>query len=257
METVFIENERGYQIPLCIDGGGQNKIAIICHGFGSSQQSPTVEALRQRMPTLGIGTASFDFPAHGESPVDGLFLRVKHCMLDLAAVERFVVEQNPDCSICYFGSSFGAYITLLYLASLPHRGREAFLRSAAVDMYGIVRKWDQAEPAWIPSESGDPMEDYFFPDYDYSRPMKFSKGLLEDLRQNDVFAHYPQAGLRLGMIHGSADSTAPCADAKRFAALCGAELTLLEGGEHRLMAAGEMEKVLQSAGDFLTREGLL
>ena len=107
---------------------------IICHGFGSSKASPMVEALMQTLPQHGITAVAFDFPAHGDSPVDGAYLRVPYCIDDLETVEAWVRTILSKASIGYFGSSFGAYITLLRLGRDPVQGAKAFLRSAAVTM---------------------------------------------------------------------------------------------------------------------------
>jgi hypothetical protein len=49
-------------------------------------------------------------------------------------MEQIAAEKAPEAEICYFSSSFGAYITLIYLTTREHRGKKAFLRSAAVNM---------------------------------------------------------------------------------------------------------------------------
>lgn len=87
------------------------------------------------------------FPGHGESPVDSRLLAVERCLDDLAVAEERVRQLCPAAEIVYFGSSFGGYVTLHYLASRPHAGGKAFLRSAAVDMPGIYRAVSGSGPA--------------------------------------------------------------------------------------------------------------
>ena len=134
MQREWVVSRHGYRIACRNNWDGQNQVAIVCHGFGSSKNSPMVQALDQTLPAHGIGVYSFDFPAHGESPVGEEGLRVPFCIDDLAEVEAHLLARNPQAEISYFASSFGAYITLLYLAQHPHRQRKAFLRSAAVTM---------------------------------------------------------------------------------------------------------------------------
>lgn len=248
-----MSNERilsrfGYEIPSSTQMDGEEKTLIICHGFGSSKDSPMVQALRAELPKRKIGTISFDFPAHGESPVDGSLLRIPHCLENLSAVEAHVRSLAPKSQLFYFGSSFGAYILLLYLASYPHKGTKSFLRSAAVNMYGILKDWFRSgDLQWTnaPSEQICRMDSF------YGREFFITSSFMKDLESNDLFRLYPKDVGSLFMIHGSKDSTASPQDAARFAALSGAKLQLIKDAEHRLMEAGEMEIVLQTLSRFL------
>ena len=115
MKMEWVPGRNGYDIPVRAAWAGEEQVVIICHGFGSSKASPMVEALMQTLPKHGITAVAFDFPAHGDSPVDGAYLRVPYCIDDLETVEAWVRTILPKASVGYFGSSFGAYITLLRL----------------------------------------------------------------------------------------------------------------------------------------------
>ena len=145
----------------------------------------------------------------------------------------------------YFGSSFGAYITLLRLARHPRPQAKAFLRSAAVTMPRLVDTWvDERARADLDRQG------YFVPDYDYVREMRITPAFLQDLADHDVFSRYQKGQATLAMIHGGQDSVAPVADARRFAEIFGAQLTLVPQGEHQLMGPGELEQVLDRAVSF-------
>ena len=254
MKREWLQGYNGYQIPVCNQIAGEERVLIVCHGFGSSKDSPMVEALQGEMPRHAIGTYSFDFPCHGESPAQGVALRVENCLSDLAAVEDRVRRIAPESQLSFFGSSFGAYIVLLYLARRGHEGGRAFLRSAAVDMHGIFQRWfRETPPVWHLDPECDADKDYFTLDYEYQREMRISRAFIRGLEENPVDLHYPKAGIELCMIHGDADSTAPYEVSRRFAKYTGAELHTVSGGEHRLMGAGEMKRVLDCAVRFLSK----
>lgn len=225
---------------------------IVCHGFGSSKDSPMVEALREQMPHHGIGTYSFDFPCHGESLAQENALSVANCQSDLAAVAAQVRRIAPKSQLSFFGSSFGAYIVLLYLARRGQEGDRAFLRSTAVDMHGIFLRWFQeTPPVWQLDPGGNTDRDYFTLDYAYQREMRISRAFIRELEENQVYSLYPRQEIKLCMIHGDADETALYDVACRFAKHAGAALSTVHGGEHRLMGPGEMEQVLACATRFL------
>lgn len=245
MKKEFLESKHGYAIPCHNCWEGQDRVLIVCHGFGSSKSSPMVQALNQEMPRHGMGVYSFDFPSHGDSPVWQEGLRVPFCLDDLAAVEDHIRAMAPNARIGYFGSSFGAYITLLHLSRGKAAGKRAFLRSAAVSMPRLVDTWVDDRARVDLDRQG-----YFVPAYDYVREMRIPRDFLGDLEAHDVFARY-QAGLaQLFMVHGGRDDVAPTADAVRFARQFGAELLVLPNGEHNLMGEGELEQVLEHASAF-------
>ena len=86
-----------------------------------------VQALHRALPERGIGVWSFDFPAHGDSPMGQEGLRVPFCMADLETVEAWIRTKSPQVEVCYFASSFGAYITLLSLSRAPRNRPRACL----------------------------------------------------------------------------------------------------------------------------------
>ena len=243
MERLTLISRRGYDIPCHVTWNGEDRVLIVCHGFGSSKGSPMVKALEEFMPRHGIGVVSFDFPAHGESPVWDL--RVSWCKDDLAAVEDYVRKTDPAVRIGYFGSSFGAYTTLNYLAAFPHRGNRAFLRSSAVVMHHLVDTWVDDRAKEEMAEKG-----YFVPDYDYVREMRVTPVFLEELAAHNVFETYRKGIARLFMVHGGRDSVAPVEAARRFAEIFGAEFLEIPEGEHDLMGPGQLDRVLSAAEAF-------
>lgn len=244
MHKEFIKGKNGYKIPCLYSLSCEKTIVLISHGFGSSKESSTAATLLEAMPELGIGACAYDFPAHGDSPTD--ILRVGDCIDDLAAVEEHVLRLAPNAEIVYFSSSYGAYINLLYLAMKPHAGKKAFLRSAAVDMPELFVKSDLTPERLelLKSQGFFMMDDYF------DRPLKITTEFCGDLTAYNVFELYKPEMAEIAMIHGTADEDAPLEDALRFAKQFGAEITLIEGADHRLMTPGSVEKVLQSAADF-------
>ncbi len=248
MRKETIRGQNGYDIPCLNNVSGDEKMAVILsHGFGSSKDSPSAQAVSSALPKHGIGTWGFDFPAHGDSPVDGEKLRIENCLNDLASVEAHVQKLLPEAEIAYFSSSFGAYLNLIYLATRPHAGRKSFLRCAAVNMPGIFRD------ATTPEQYRQLLAQGFVViDQGYVRPLKITRRFCDDLETHDVFKLFRTGMAEIEMIHGEADETAPVSDARRFAALSGAKLHEVEGADHRIMTPGGMDRVIDAAVRFFT-----
>lgn len=245
------------EIPYVFEGNGDEKlIVIISHGFGSSKNSNTAVTVAEKLRSAGIGAVRYDFPAHGESEVDGDEFIMKNCVDDLERIENMVAEKYPNAEIAYFSSSFGAFTNLIYLSTRKHRGTKSFLRCSAVDMPGIVRDWLTEEDMENMVKDG-----YLIIEEDYDRPLKVTLELYEDLQKINLFAcdkvsdgGFPSAGTKLRMIHGTADDTAPYPDAVRFSEQYGIELISVEGADHSFTSEGAMDIVRQKALEFFLEE---
>ena len=146
MEKISLKKKNGQIVP-CIAEIPDNPAvaAIIVHGFTSSKESPTVRMLLRRLPAAGIGAAAIDLPAHGTEEAREEELRIEACKDSIAAAEEWIISRYPDADICYFGSSFGAYVICLYISTRQHKGRRAFFRSAAVNMPSLFIKQNPTE----------------------------------------------------------------------------------------------------------------
>lgn len=248
MRQESLLSKAGYTIPGWSVIDGQPRALLVVHGSGSSKDSSTGLLLAENLPAAATGVFAIDLPAHGDSPVDGEFLRLANCLDDLAAAEARMRQLAPQAEICYFGSSFGAYLLLLYLSLRPAAGRRAVLRSAAVTMPQLLQGDIDAAAARHLQEQG-----YFLLDEGYGRPLKITQGFLDDLAAHDAFSVYRPGRAELLMIHGAADDIAPLAAAQRFAAYSGAQLLTVPGGQHRLDAPGQPQLVLDKTREFLSR----
>lgn len=246
MKIEYIPAPNGaFQVPGLNAVDGEKKVILMAHGFGSEKRGTTPLFMTKGLKAAGFGVYGFDFPAHGDSELEGDRLTVENCVASCAAAEARVRELAPEAEIGYFGSSYGAYIFLVYLAAGAHQGRKAFLRSAAVDMPQLI--WRVAE------ENGVSREELEYVDLiEYNRPIRLYRAFCDDLGEHDVFRLYRPGTATLRMIHGECDSTASPEAAKRFAAEKGAELILFPGAEHRLMEPGNPDKALRLAIAFFS-----
>lgn len=223
------------------------KIIIISHGFGSSINSPTAQMALQVFPSAGMGAVAFDFPGHGDSETYNDKLTITNCIDYISELEKLVVEEYPETEICYFSSSFGAFINTLYLCTKPHFGKKSFFRSAAVNMPELFNDMSENHVYQL-KENGFVLLEEYEP---YLRiPTKF----IEEINKIDLFKIWETKGAlsntTIEMVHGECDETIDVNAAKKFAEISGSKITLIPSGEHRLMNTGEPEKVFELALKF-------
>ena len=171
----------------------------------------------------------------------------------------FAKAAAPAARIINFGSSFGAYITMLYITRL-NTSRDAagslaettvqpyvvkaFLRSAAVNMPELFE-----EPA--PDDAEQLARDgYVIMDYE-PRNLKITSEFIADLQANNLFQCFVKGDAQLKMIHGTADEDIDYAKAVAFAYQYDIELISVQGGDHRLSIPGAPEKVVEEVLKFI------
>jgi len=248
----FISEGRNYELPLIYDINGNEKtVCVIVHGFGSSKESFMAKKLLEELPLHGIGAIAFDHPAHGESAVDGAFLRINNSLMDLSDTEDRARNLAPGAEIVYFASSFGAYIALIYLAGKKLGKRRAFLRAAAVSMPRFVERRLTPEQKAMLEKEGEIILDK--EEYGYIRDLKVVQGFFDDLASHDVFEIWRKGLADLHMVHGDADITVPLGDVRDFSDKFNVPLTVIPNGDHQLSIPGAPEQVLKHAVEFFLR----
>lgn len=210
MEKIILTKKNGHEIPCIAEfPDDMRKLVIVIHGYDSSKESQNAANLIRILPGKGFGVIAYDQPHHGSEQAVEEELTVENCLDSLACVEDYLDERfqpvgkyQQTLEICYFGSSFGAYITCIYLATRPHRGSKAFLRCAAVNF-----------PELALEEGAD------------------------DVELPDLFTLYDQAkpeDVQMAFAHGASDSTVKVEAAIEFTERFGYPLTIFPGEEHTI-----------------------
>lgn len=246
MKKEIITSEKGYEIPIIHNiQGDESAVVLISHGFGSTKESPTVKIISEAMEKEGIASLAFDFPAHGDSPVDGEEFTIDNCLRDMAAAEKEIIKKAPTGRIYYFSSSFGAYMNLLYLSLQPHRGEKSFLRCPAVDMPGILREEMTPEIEKAFREDG-----FITLEEGFVRPLKLTKTFYDQLQNHNVFKIYKQGDCTLMMVHGTEDESASPEKAKEFGDHFRIPILWIPGADHTFSGEGMMDRVAQATVTF-------
>ena len=214
---------------------------IVIHGFGSSKESPTAQMMLEALPKAGFGAIGLDLPGHGTHDSFDIPLTIQNCLDTIGTVESYLIETYCFPRIFYFSSSFGAYLTLLYLATRRHTGDKAFLRSAAVNMPELFGAGSTLEG--MPSGILEQFEKqgYIILNDAGPAPVKVTKEFVEGLTANKLFDLVPTAieegrfdGIELEMVHGEKDAVIDPAQAITFSEICSIPITVLEGEDHTL-----------------------
>lgn len=217
----------GYAIPFISNiKGNEKKVCVFAHGFASSKNSSTAAMMADFLEKYGIASVIFDFPCHGDSHIDYSDLRVENCVRDMRSIENWAYDETGGAEICYFASSFGALMTICYLSRGWGRGKEVFLRCAAVDMdksFGV--KTDEVM-AQIKKQG------YYVYDEGFGHPLKLTELFFDELSACDAFKMDMPRDVKVQMLHGCDDEEVDPNVAADYAAVKGYPITLIDGAGH-------------------------
>ena len=218
------------------------QIIIGVHGFAGDKESSMLRKLGKECTRHCCGLLCFDFPAHGNSPVNEDMLTVENCKQDLYGVLQYARKQYPNAVKSIFATSFGGYITLLSAHSFPDY--PLVLRAPAVTMPKLLLKNVLCTTEEHFKQVGSIR-------CGFERPIQLPYRFLEELQQQEDLSKkkLPQEML---IIHGDRDNIVPLEDIRAFTEHHqGASLQILPGADHRFKNPGETERIL-----FLTRSFL-
>lgn len=237
MEYIKISKQDSNIVP-CVKSIPEKPkgIVISIHGFSSSKECATYKMLLRKLPEAGYGMIGIELPGHGREEALQETLRIEGCMNSIGAAEKYISETWPGMEVFYFASSFGAYITGLYISMREHLGRKAFFRSAAVNMPSLFVKKNpnEKECKWLAELE---QKGYFDANVDLGAPVRITKAMYHDLETNDLFEIFNLSRFgdnKVAMVHGAEDTVIDPNAAKAFARKFHIPLTVLEYEGHSL-----------------------
>jgi len=209
-EALRIEN-----IPAILWGEKSNSVYIYVHGKMSSKDG--AQGFAEKAVQKGYQVLSFDLPEHGERTNENYPCMVWNGVYDLGIIEKYVRQVWRD--ICLYGSSLGAYFSLLAYKDLPLR-KSLFL-SPVLDMERLIQNmmiWFDVNEQMLKEkkEIPTPMGETFYWDY-YCF-----------VKENPI----DKWNVPTSILYGSEDNLTEREVAESFSMRFNCDLTVLEGSEH-------------------------
>lgn len=255
METFTIPKESG-SVVSCVREIPEHprSIVIVIHGFSSSKSCATYRLLLRRLPMAGYGMIGIELPGHGTEESRQETLRIEGAIDSIEAAERYALSHWPELPVFYFASSFGAYLTGLYISTRPHEGRRAFFRSAAVNMPTLFVKEhpgpDERKMLKELNEKG-----YFDTNAGLGNTVRITREMYRDLETTDLFRVFRPSETKVMMAHGAEDAVIDPEAAKAFAENFDIPIVIFENEGHSLGGRPETpERVADLAISFFNEE---
>lgn len=252
MERKVILTREGLQIPCLVtepDFGEIRRVVLGVHGLGGSMHDEIQESISQEMDLFYSATIRFDFPCHGESPVEEP-LSLHNCRNSLLAAAEYARDTFPQVEdLCVFATGFGAYITLICLEELlemPGKVKLVVqtpslrLHETLLSMKNLNR-----ETLWA-------MDQFTFKG---ERPIVITYSFYEEVAQNVALTSYP---IPMLILHGEEDAYIRQEDIRQFARINEqSKLVIIPGASHRFQEDGAWDMVLDLTRDWFEFEKVL
>ena len=253
MENSFILNQGALQIPVKVmepENGQIRRLVLGVHGLGGSTNDEIQAGIAEEMEMFYSATFRFDFPAHGDSPLDSEWLTLANCVDSLLAVARYARERHPEVEdMCVFASGFGAYVTLTALEELMLMPGKVKLvvQTPSLRMHEtlLAMKRMNRETLWAMDKVS----------FNASRPFDVTYSFYEELRDNLVLTTYD---LPILILHGEEDAYIRMDDIQNFRRINEeSKLVIIPGTSHRFLEDGAWDMVLDLTRDWFEFEQVL
>ena len=252
MEKEFILEKSGLQIPVKITESdfGIRRVVLGVHGIGGSAMDDIQTSLAEEMEFFSSVVYRFDFPAHGESPMDDSFLTLKHCREVLMTVARHAKESYPEVEdLCIFATGFGAYVTLTCLEDmldLPG-SIKLVVQTPSVRMHETLLAIKKISKATL--RAMDRIR------FNATRPFDVTYAFYKELESTPALITYP---IPMLILHGEYDSVIRQEDIQNFARINEqSKLVIIPGASHRFLEEGAWDMVLDLTRDWFEFEQVL
>lgn len=235
------ENNIEIPVKIFLSQNTVKKIIIACHGFGGDKESSTITDLAEEIILKNIAVVSFDFPAHGESKLDGKELTIENCINNINTVYRYSKKFNAPISL--FATSFGAYVNLINIARNNNEFQKIVLRSPAIEMAKILKEV-------LLKESFSKYKENGYTILGFERKMKIPYSFYEELLNNNINKIYDDIEIpKIHIIQGNKDEIAMIEDTMKFVEnnKNQIELNIIDNGDHRMKSPELRKKVMSYA----------
>ncbi len=232
------------------DYGDIRRIVLSVHGLGGSTEDAIQEGLAEEMELFYSAVFRFDFPAHGQSPLDSGQLTLSNCMTSVLAAAKYAREQYPEVEdLCIFATGFGAYVTLVTLEQILALGGKVKLvvQTPSVMMHSTLLA--------MKGISAPTLQAMDRASFRAARPFEVTYRFYEELRDNFAMNSYP---IPMLILHGEADAYISMEDIQHFRRINDqAKLVIIPGTSHRFLEEGAWDMVLDLTRDWFAFEQVL
>ena len=246
-EKFFVINDAGCSVKckLYTSDGETKKLVLFCHGFGGHKDNKAAARFADRALSKNKEAAvmTFDWPCHGDDARRRL--RLADCGAYMGLAVKALQAKFPQAELYGYATSFGAYLTLKYVAENGSPFVKLALRCPAVNMYEVLTE------SIIGPEEQKRLSKGREALVGFDRKIKIDPPFLAELRAADITGwNYTDAAESILILHGTKDEIVPFETARDFAARNQIRFIPVENADHRFIDSLKMDAASQEILQF-------
>ena len=226
-----------------------SQIVIGIHGFFGDKESSVLVKLGKELSQSNAALVTFDLPCHGANDNSKL-LRLSDCTQAIEDVFSWVHKNFPGKPISVFATSFGGYLTLLYLSNHIEQLNKIILRAPAINMSQVL------ENVLLPFQSLSAEDLKSTTDIGKEQRLLVDYHFIEELRNNNLHQIKPVETF-LYILQGKKDDIVnPEENANFFNKNYPNrhQIIYFENADHRFKKPGELDKIISDTLSILIDE---
>lgn len=226
-----------------------NEIVVGVHGFAGDKESSVLIQLAKELNKQNKALISFDLPCHGEND-NSKNLNLNECICSLKTIFKYVKQNYNGISVSVFATSFGGYLTLVYLSKNIEILHKVILRAPAIHMGDILEKVILKEHNLSVFDLQKPAN------LGYSKPLFVDDKFLLDLK-NMSLEKEKTINNFIYILQGKKDDVVSYVDNEKFFDRYYPnkhKIIYFENADHRFKNVGELERIIKETLSILNEK---
>ena len=248
MNPYFEINRDGHNIRCKLytsDVHSIRKAVVFCHGFGGHKDNKAAEKFAERVLSKykGVAVVCFDWPAHGSDVKKKL--QLSDCDSYLSLLLAYLKEKYVPLTLYAYGTSFGGYLLLKYIAEHGNPFAKVALRCPAINMYKVLTESVMNPDILEQMNKGKEAS------VGFDRKVRINSQFIRDLREQDIskWDFMPFAD-ELLILHGTKDEIIPPEESLSFCDSNVIEFIPIPNADHRFTDPQTMEQATKEVLRF-------
>lgn len=224
------------------------EVVVGVHGFSGDKESSVLIALAKELNKNNIALVTYDLPCHGKND-NSKPLNLKECIDSIGNAIDYAKSTYANLPISIFATSFGGYLTLVYLSKHHEKINKLILRAPAIYMSKVL------EENILPFNgfSADKIENPI--NLGYEQSLYIDKYFINDLRKLDL-EQLPQINNFIYILQGKKDNIVNPNDNENFFNKFyknNHKFYYFKNADHRFKHPGELERIIEITTDVLKK----
>lgn len=222
-----------------------DKIVIYFHGFGGHKDNKAAERFANAIiaKEKKTGVITFNWPGHGDDIKKRLVF--SDCNDYLKAVVNYVRDELRVSDIYAYGTSFGAFVVLEYIAAFENPFKKMAFRCPAIPFHDVLKKAIMNEEDFRLLEKG---KDALI---GFDTKVLINQAFLDDAITADISnIDYIDFADDILIIHGLKDEIVPFEGVQEFCERNVIEFIAVENADHRFCDLNDLNWANNKALEF-------